>query len=134
MKFISAGYLFFILLTLMFSCKKDEAIPQTNEARFIGLWVESSAKKDTVLVTQGDGETGPVLFLYPNGKLAIPFTYSFYANGDSVKLSNMSSSNMADRNVPYKIIFPDNQTFTINRFHSSLPAQQPLTFNRVLRY
>lgn len=133
MKFYSIIVLIFLCSLTIFSCKKEEAVPKTNEERFIGLWVEKSAQKDTLLVTKGDpiNSTGPQFFLFHSGQAALPFGYSFFSNGDSIKISLLTSSDNSMFNVPYKITFPTNQSLHIKRFHNYLPNTNPVVFDKI---
>ncbi|MBK7098025.1 MAG: hypothetical protein IPH58_06310 [Sphingobacteriales bacterium] len=118
----------FLVLVLVFCCRKKDKAPKTKEQLFMGLWVEESRMKDTILVTKEQTQSGAMMILYPNGKPAIPFGYSFFSNGDSIRLSSMASADPKDRNVPYKISFEGENKFTIKKFYSSLPDGDPLTF------
>lgn len=128
MKIYYFPVILFLALIFVFSCRKKDKAPKTNEQKFIGLWVEESRMKDTILVTKEQTQSGSMMILYPNGKPAIPFSYQFFSNGDSVRLSNMTSADPKDRNVPYKISFEGNNKFTIKKFYPSLPDGDPLTF------
>ncbi len=120
--------LLFFVLVFVFSCRKKDKVPKTNEQKFIGLWVEESRMKDTILATDDSNNGTKIMIFYPNGQPAIPFGYSFFSNSDSIRLSNMTSADPKDRNVPFKISFEGNNKFTIKKFYSSLPNGDPLTF------
>ena len=115
---------------LVISCKKEKK-DDTPGGQFIGLWVESGAKKDTLVVTEGEnpGIAGPMLFLHSNG-VTYPFQYRFNNSQDSIILTDMTASSTLRHNVPYKIVFQQNQ-FTIKKFHAVLPETDPLTFYKV---
>ena len=117
------------IISIAASCKKEKEDDNVQE-RFIGLWVESSVKKDTLLVAEGEnsGMLGPMIFLNSNGKPGIPFSFRFNNAADTIILTDLSASSTLRHNVPYKITFSNN-TFSINKFHPYLPHEvAPLSF------
>ncbi|HMR83976.1 MAG TPA: hypothetical protein PKE30_12630 [Niabella sp.] len=121
------GYVIFgaLLIAGFISCKKEKT-DDSVEGRFQGSWIESSAKKVTLVVTKdprGDANT-PNLFLHL-GSTGYPFVYRFNSSGDSIYLSSSEGLNQ-----PYKITFAE-KSFTIKKFHSALPDSEQLTFNKI---
>lgn len=110
------------------SCKKEKSDNSIN-GRFQGNWIESSAKQSTLVVTTDPNGTAdtPNLFL-TSGGVGYPMIYRFNSSGDTIYLSTSAT----EQNVPYKITFTaDYQSFTIKKFHATLPAVDPVTFNRL---
>lgn len=124
--------LLIVLLLAIFTsgCKKEKS--GEDGGGLVGLWVESSLKRDTVLVTAGEkgGVAGPMLLLYPDKRLAIPFAFQLNNAGDSITLSDLTASATDRYNVTYQIKVGE-KAFEINKFHPSLPEGSPLLFNRV---
>lgn len=120
----------FVALTISLSfvaCKKEKADNSVN-GKFQGTWIESSAKQIMLVVTtdpEGNANT-PNLFLN-SGDVGYPMIYKFNNAGDTIYLSTSAS----ELNVPYKITFSgDGQSFSIKKFHTTLPNIDPVTFNR----
>ncbi|WP_346238060.1 hypothetical protein ABDK00_003185 [Niabella insulamsoli] len=131
MKWMPKLTIAFCAVLVLLSCKK-ETENNSPDDRFEGLWVESGLKKDTLLVTKPENYSslGPMLFLHHDGAAAIPFSYRFNSTGDTITLSDLTASSTEGLNVKYKVTLSE-KTFSINKFHASLPEGAPLIFNRV---
>ena len=122
----------FVAMTIVFgfiSCKKEKDDNSIN-GRFLGNWIENSAKQIVLVVSTlpaGD-ENLPNLRLN-NGLTTYFFDYRFNNAGDSIYISDLSTGGA--KNVPYQITFASNgKSFTIKKFHTILPNADPLTFDK----
>lgn len=116
-----------VLLFCFVSCKKETDDGSIN-SKFQGAWRESSAENVTLVVSKNPYAAPDInTFNLVIGSLGYPFTYRFNTTGDSIILSSGEGLNK-----PYKITFDENyRTFTIKKFHSTLPDLDPITFNKV---
>lgn len=120
-----------LLCTAIISCKKDKT-DNSVDGKFQGTWIERSGKKITIVVSKNpDGnENAPNFFLNLDNNVGYPFVYKLNDAGDVIFLSNKTSTDPSDQNVPYNITFSQ-KSFTIERFHSSLPNTPEITFDKI---
>lgn len=119
-----------LLCTAVISCKKEKT-DDSVEGRFQGTWLERSGKKITLVVSKNPGSDANTPNLFLNvGTTGYPFVYKFNSAGDTIFLSDKTSSDISDQDVPYKITFSQN-AFTIKKFHPSLPDSEEITFDKI---
>ncbi len=128
LKLLSLSVIMISTLGLI-SCKKDKEDNSIN-GKFQGNWLENSAKQIILQVsTPPAGEENLPNLRLMNGSTAYFFSYRFNSASDSVYISDLSTGGA--KNIPYKIAFSaDGKSFTIKKFHTILPNEDPLTFNK----
>lgn len=129
-KVLGTVFVFSLLITL-FSCKKENADDSVN-GRFQGTWVEKTERKATLVVDKppvGD-EMLPAMMLNissGSGVTGYPFTYKFNDAGTEITFSSNEGVNKK-----YAITFSNNnKTFSIKKFHSTLPNIDPVVFDKI---
>ena len=128
-------YLFLLLATCFVACNASDEV---NPDELSGTWVESSARKDTIIFLSTLGTQATRLLLVNRGKSTNPDGYAvpkigsgiydYYVSGRQIHVRNTLSSNSAYKAYPISRL--DGKLRLGNFFE--LGSQQPHTAVRTL--